>query len=301
MQIDKIVSLEKEVCQEGLKEAGGLDNLLKLLEVDPAFGLNSDQVLQRREQFGKNQFPESPLKSYCELLMEAMEDPTLLVLLAAAAVSMVVGIIEEGPEKGWIEGGAIFIAVALVSNITALNDYQKQKQFAALEATADADKRCSVRRNGQIEQINPIDCVVGDIVVLQAGDDIPTDSLMLDDNTIMSSQAALTGESDDLKKNKNKDFMIYSSCLVTEADDKFNVLCLGIGINSQWGKIKASIGVTHADTPLQEKLNNMTDLIGRIGMFFSGLTFVALIISIWTRDNGEHVVKRGSFMLLFLP
>ena len=263
---------------------------MEILGTSREIGLTSKQVTERREQFGRNEFPESPMKSYLDLLLEQLSDPTLLILLAAAAVSLGIGIYEEQVhhvQNAWIEGAAIFIAVALVSNIGAGNDYSKQLQFAALEKTADQDKRCSVVRDGVVEEINPVDVVVGDIVVLQAGDDVPSDCMIIDHSVIMSSQAALTGEPEDIKKAKGKDFIIYSSCLVTEADDKFSVLSLGVGINSQWGKIKASIEVEHADTPLQEKLNTMTELIGYVGMFFATLTFFAMVINIYARDGGK--------------
>jgi len=88
-------------------------------------------------------------------------------LLAAASVSIGIGIYQEGPEHGWIEGGAIYIAVILVSNISAMNDYTKQLQFAELEKTSAEDERCSVFRNEFIERINPVELVIGDIIVFQ--------------------------------------------------------------------------------------------------------------------------------------
>ena len=118
---------------------------MEILGTSREIGLTSKQVIERREQFGRNEFPESPMKSYLDLLLEQLSDPTLLILLAAAAVSLGIGIYEEQVhhvQNAWIEGAAIFIAVALVSNIGAGNDYSKQLQFAALEKTADQDKWC---------------------------------------------------------------------------------------------------------------------------------------------------------------
>jgi magnesium-transporting ATPase (P-type) len=100
------------------------------------------------------------------MFIDALSDPTLIVLLCAASVSLIIGVIEE-PDHGWIEGGAIFIAVFLVANISAGNDYTKELQFRALENSSQEDERTSVVRNGVIDRINPIDLVVGDIVVLQ--------------------------------------------------------------------------------------------------------------------------------------
>ena len=91
-------SLEREVCAEGLKAIGGVDKLLNLLEVDREIGLTNDKVAQRKSS-SVRMSSESPMKAYYELLLEQLEDPTLLILLAAAGVSLIIGIIEEGAER----------------------------------------------------------------------------------------------------------------------------------------------------------------------------------------------------------
>lgn len=149
-----------------LDALGGVDALMSLLGSNMNTGLTNDQVIASRTKFGNNQFPEAPMEGFFSLLLGAFSDPTLIVLLCAAAVSLIIGVIEE-PDHGWIEGAAIFIAVFLVANITAGNDYSKELQFRALESSSQDDERTSVLRNGLIERINPRDIVVGDIVVLQ--------------------------------------------------------------------------------------------------------------------------------------
>jgi Ca2+-transporting ATPase len=145
---------------------GGVDALVKLIGINLHTGLTHAQVEAMRSNFGTNEFPEAPLDSYLALLFEALTDGTLLILIAAATVSLVIGVITE-PDHGWIEGSAIFIAIFLVSNIAAGNDYTKQLQFRALEHSSAEDERCSVLRSGNIERINPKEIVVGDILILQ--------------------------------------------------------------------------------------------------------------------------------------
>ena len=156
----------KEENKANLASLGGVEGLAKLIGVNVMTGLSENQVVSMREKFGTNQFPESPMDSYFSLLFNALTDSTLLILIAAATVSLIIGLIEE-PDHGWIEGSAIFIAVFLVSNISAFNDYSKQLQFRALEASSQKDERTSVMRDGQIQRINPTDIVVGDILILQ--------------------------------------------------------------------------------------------------------------------------------------
>ena len=144
----------------------GVDVLIRMVGLDVAFGLTPYQIERNREMFGTNAMPASPTTSYFMLLIGALSDTTLLILIAAACVSFAIGYWED-PKIGWIEGAAIFIAVFLVSNISAGNDYSKELQFRALEASSAQDQRASVFRDGQIELINPSELVVGDIFVLQ--------------------------------------------------------------------------------------------------------------------------------------
>ena len=152
--------------KENLDAIGGQQELCKMLGLNITNGLNKQQVTIMREKFGRNEFPESPMDSYLTLLIGALSDSTLLILMAAATVSVIIGALED-PGHGWVEGVAIFIAIALVANISAGNDYSKQLQFMALEASSAEDERCSALREGVIEVINPRDLVVGDILVLQ--------------------------------------------------------------------------------------------------------------------------------------
>ena len=157
---------ELETCKTSLDSLGGVDGLLRAFGVSPDRGLDGDQVPHMRSDFGANIFPASPFASYLELLLGALSDTTLLILLAAAAVSFGIGYWQD-PSSGWIDGAAIFVAVFLVSNIAAANDYSKQLQFLELEKSSEEDQRASVIRAGLIERVRPQDIVVGDILVLQ--------------------------------------------------------------------------------------------------------------------------------------
>ncbi len=287
------VDQAKDSNLEGLISLGGVEGLMQKLGVNLQTGLTSEQVTTMRERFGDNSMPEAPLSTYLELLIDAFGDPVLIILLAAAAVSLGVGIYSEGAHHGWIEGGAIFIAVFAVANISAFNDYTKQLQFKALESSSAEDERCSVLRDGSVLRINPKDLCVGDIVVLQAGDAIPADLIMTSKtHTLLSNESALTGEPDDLKKNKHKDPFLLSSCLITEGEETYN-LVFGIGKNSRWGRIKDSLSSEPVNTPLQDKLEDMTNLIGYVGMVSALATFLAMVIQIWTRHHDPSPQEIG--------
>ena len=159
---------ENKAILDSLRSHGssGVDALVDMVGVDITLGLTPHQIEANRTIFGTNAMPSSPTTSYFMLLIAALSDTTLLILIAAACVSFAIGYWED-PKIGWIEGAAIFIAVFLVSNISAGNDYSKELQFRALEASSAQDQRSSVFRSGRIDLINPAELVVGDIFVLQ--------------------------------------------------------------------------------------------------------------------------------------
>ena len=92
---------------------------------------------------------------------------------------------------------------------------------------------------------------------------IPADAIICDDSTVLANESSLTGEPDDLKKSKDKDCFLLSSCLITEAEE-CRALVIGIGSHSQWGKIKANLVSEAVNTPLQDKLESMTQTVKEI-------------------------------------
>lgn len=283
------IEQSRHVNREHLEAMGGIEMLCKRLGVDITKGLTSDQVYDKYLKFGNNVFPESPMSSFFELFAECFEDVIIIILMVAAIISLSIGMWED-PRTGWIEGTAILIAVLLVAFVTAGNNYSKELQFRALEKSSQADEAVSVLRNGEIERVNPADIVVGDVLVLQAGDSIPADAVIVTPGVVASNESALTGEADDLKKCAEKDCFLLSSCLITEADDKAMAVVIGIGLYSQWGKIKANLVSESVNTPLQDKLEEMAGLIGYIGAGAATGTFIAMVASIWLRHHGENVL-----------
>eukprot|EP01038_Epipyxis_sp_PR26KG_P009748 gene9748-13115_t len=280
-----------------LAAIGEVAGLMRMIGVSPEKGLSKAQVLAMRSKFGDNKFPESPLIGYFELLFEALSDTTLIILMIAAVISLIIGVIKH-PDIGWIEGTAILIAVFLVSNITAANDYSKQLQFRALENASADDERTSVLRDGLIERINPAEIAVGDILILQAGDQIPADCIVITAGVeVKANESSLTGEPDDLKKTKDKDCFLLSACLITEGEE-VHALVTGIGAYSQWGKIKSNLVTESINTPLQDKLEEMTKFVGYIGMVAAFGVFIAKVVQIWTKHNGDDV--QGGFIEAFI-
>ncbi|KAG5190998.1 hypothetical protein JKP88DRAFT_296915 [Tribonema minus] len=276
------------------KQFGGTLKLAAGLGVDLITGLTPDQVISQREKFGNNCFPEPPMKGFLKLFLEAFNDTILMVLIAAAVVSLIIGIVEE-PGHGWIEGTAILIAVLIVAFVTAGNDYSKELQFRALEKSSEESERALVLRHGETLQCHPDELVVGDVVMLKAGDSIPADGIIFEGEGVRSNESGLTGEPDDLDKRPDgKNPFVFSSCLITEVGNSSDakILVTAVGERSEWGKIRATLTSEPTETPLQVKLDAMATMIGYVGVGFAVCTFVVLVIMIWARHGGQDVLQR---------
>lgn len=121
--------------------------------------------------------------SFWELIGNTLEDFTIVVLIISGVTSIGLELAFGDRENGWIEGAAILAAVAVVSLVTALNDYEKEQQFRQLSALS-SDIQVTVVRNGEAQEINTSEAVVGDVMLLNTGDILPADGLLFEGNDI---------------------------------------------------------------------------------------------------------------------
>ncbi|VEL14252.1 unnamed protein product [Protopolystoma xenopodis] len=120
------------------------------------------------------------------------------------------GAAEEEGEYGWIEGLAILGAVIVVVIVTAVNDWQKERQFRGLQDKIESDHRISVIRNGEIAEVLVGDIVVGDICIVKYGDLLPADGVIVQSNDLKVDESSLTGEADHVRKGESADPMLLS-------------------------------------------------------------------------------------------
>lgn len=204
----------------------------------------------------------------------------------------------QDESDGWVESTAIFIAVFLISNITATNDYRKQLQFRSLEdASLKKELASVVRNNGLVQQIHSTDLVVGDILLLQAGDCIPADCVIVEKKILYCNESSLTGESDDLMKSYMSDVatvstagdcFLLSSSLISNGEDTKAVV-IAVGKNSQYGALKSSLdNIEPVLTPLQGKLGSMAQQIAIIGIVVAMACFIGLLVHD-IRTDAEYV------------
>lgn len=159
-----------------LQKLGDHEGLLKALDSKDNYGIDdSKESLQhRKEKFGDNARRVPKTTGICEMVMETFEDKILRILLLAAFVSLLIGVYQEGIQKGWIEGCTIYLAISIIIVVTVSNDYAKEKQFQKLMAARE-NQFCTVIRNGKHEHMSIYGLLVGDIIQINEGDSIPAD------------------------------------------------------------------------------------------------------------------------------
>lgn len=215
-----------------------------------------------------------------ELVCDALEDTTLRILIVAAFVSLIVGMIED-PTDGWLEGVAILVAVVLVVTVTATNDYLKDKQFRKLSAKT-AEVSCTVIRDGKEHEVSIYDIVVGDLMRVKTGMIIPADGLIVKANGLKIDESSKTGESDLVKKepftaeNEKCNPFMLSGSKVDEGNGSM-IVC-AVGKYSSSGETEAMLQEASDETPLQKKLEIIADSIGKIGFYVALATFTILIL-----------------------
>lgn len=260
-----------------VEELGGVKAIADSLRSDDQSGLSAeelDKINDRSDFFGKNILPKPPSKTFMKLVMEALEDPTLIMLCISAAVSLVLGLIEN-PATGWIEGTAILIAVVIVVLVGSINDYQKERQFRKLNDKKQ-DRDVSVIRCGEERTINVAMLQVGDLLQIATGDIMPVDAIFVSGANIKCDESGATGESDEMPKDTVHDPIFISGAKVLEGNGKAIVIC--VGENSFNGRLMMSLQVESEDTPLQQKLDILAEQIGKLGLYSAVFTVIVLVI-----------------------
>ncbi|TTJ85389.1 Plasma membrane calcium-transporting ATPase 2 [Bagarius yarrelli] len=221
-----------EAVQKLQESYGDIEGLCHRLKTSPTDGLRDvpADLERRRLVFGQNFIPPKKPKTFLQLVWEALQDVTLIILEIAAiislglsfyrppdgdseaCVSVVGGVEDEGEaEAGWIEGAAILLSVLCVVLVTAFNDWSKEKQFRGLQSRIEQEQRFSVVRNGVVVQIPVAEMVAGDVAQVKYGDLLPADGVLIQGNDLKIDESSLTGESDHVRKAVDRDPMLLSA------------------------------------------------------------------------------------------
>ena len=244
-------------------------------------GLTDQEVLQSREKYGANLLTPPKRPSLLKLYLEKFEDPVVRVLLIAAVFSLIISVIENE----YAETIGIIAAILLATGIGFYFEYDANKKFDLLNAVNE-ETLVKVIRNGRIQEIPRKDVVVGDIVVLETGEEIPADGELIEAISLQVNESNLTGEPVINKTIIEADFdeeATYASNLVmrgtTVVDGHGSMKVLRVGDATEIGKVaRQSTEQTTEPTPLNIQLTKLANLIGKIGFTVAGLAFLIFFI-----------------------
>ncbi|XP_048403339.1 plasma membrane calcium-transporting ATPase 2 isoform X12 [Stegostoma tigrinum] len=267
-----------EAVQKIQDTYGDMNGFCRRLKTSLTEGLagNPADLENRRQIFGRNFIPPKKPKTFLQLIWEALQDVTLIILELAAIISLGLsfyqppgersemcgsaagGVEDEGEsEAGWIEGAAILLSVICVVFVTAFNDWSKEKQFRGLQSRIEQEQKFAVVRGGQVIQIPVSEIVTGDIAQVKYGDLLPADGILIQGNDLKIDESSLTGESDHVRKSADKDPMLLSGTHVMEGSGK--MLVTAVGVNSQTGIIFTLLGAGGEEEEKKEKKGKMQD------------------------------------------
>lgn len=251
-------------------------------------GLNDAQVRESRATHGENTLSRRRGKSFWRQFLSNLNDPIIRILICALAVNLILMF----RHSDWVETAGIAVAVFLATFISTLSERSSEQAFARL-SEQNADAMCRVRRNGTLVQLPMSELVVGDVVLLSAGDLIPADGLLLR-GRLMADQSAMTGESREVVKlpstNSGMDpsspSSLFRGCTVTAGGGEFGVTAVGDA--SFLGEISREVQMEQRDSPLKLRLAKLAKQISLLGYFAAGLVALAYLVHVFFLDSGMN-------------
>ena len=247
-------------------------------------GLNDEEVITNRKKYGTNELTKIKQKTFLKVLIESLGDPIIKILLIALGIKLMFIF----SKYDWYETIGIAIAVMLASLISTISEYGSEAAFKKLQEESSKTK-VKVFRNNLLQEIIINDIVKNDIVKLATGDAIPADGILISGN-LTCNESSLTGESKDIKKNKEEN-KLYRGTVVTNGFGK--MLVEKVGNDTEYGKISLEIQENEPTSPLKKRLYGLAKIIskiGYIGALIVSLTYLFNKIVIENNFNLELII-----------
>jgi Ca2+-transporting ATPase len=241
----------------------------KLTSLSGPNGLASDRVESLRQQYGANVITPPAREQLWKQYLEKFDDPIIRILLIAVGISAVVAIIKG---TSLLDTIGIIAAVFLSTGIAFFNEYRSSREFEVLNAHRD-EMAVRVIRDGHPQHVQAREIVVGDLILLEAGDAVPADAYVSSSDELTIDESAFTGESEPVKKDPRD--RVLKGTYATAG--KGRAIASAVGDRAEMGVIAASLGIDHATpTPLEEKLGDLAGIISRFGYAMAVLICVSL-------------------------
>lgn len=249
------------------------------------FGLSTTQAQEALSKYGNNALSQPPRATFVDKLLENFQDPIIRILILALLINVVFVYMGHGD---WIETAGIFLAIILATFVSTWSEYSNENAFQKLQEEASRI-RCKVWRDGEPVELHIDDIVVGDAIILEAGDKIPADGILLAGDVKLD-QAALNGESEEAHKlvapldfawgTGNVDFLdehkLFRGSVVVEGSGVMQAVHIGDG--SVYGQLTQELKDDERDSPLKLKLKGLAEQISRFGYAGGFLIAIAVML-----------------------
>lgn len=260
---------------------------------DDLKGLTAEQVKESRLKYGSNILTPPEKTSLWKQFLEKFEDPIIRILLLAWVLSMIISSVHcWGPEQegfaAFLEPLGIFFAIMLASTIGFFFEVKAARAFEVLNAVND-DIMVTVIRDGKVQEVSRKDIVVGDVVMLNTGDEAPADGVLLESHSLQINESTLTGEPVISKTTVEADFdneATYPSNKVlrsTTVVDGHGIMCVElVGDATEYGKVNQGALIdNNLETPLQLQLKRLAGVISKMGYTVAAITFLMLTAKVF--------------------
>ena len=251
-------------------------------------GLNKEEVINNRKKYGTNEINIQKRKKFLGLLLESLGDPIIKILLIALAVKTVFLF----KDFDFYETIGIFIAILLATFISTISEYGSEKAFIKLQEEASKIKS-RVRRDGKIQEIDTSEVVVGDIVILETGDKIPADGILLK-GSLSVDESILNGESKESKKESyqkgrvKNNYQLYRGTTIYSGLGEMEVS--KVGVDTLYGKLALELGEKEPISPLKSRLTDLAKIISNLGYIGAILVTIAYLYSKIVMENNYDLV-----------
>ncbi len=246
-------------------------------------GLTKKEVLESRKKYGTNQITTKNNTSFFKLFLETLGDPIIKILLIALAVKTIFLF----SHFDWFETIGIVVAILLASFISTISEYGSEEAFKQLQEESSKIK-CKVRREGKIMEVVIDEVVTSDIVLLQTGDKVPADGIIIH-GSLMVDESSLNGEAKEVYKSKDKNANIYRGCIITFGDAFMEVK--KVGDATFYGRMAQELQEKTPDSPLKIRLRGLAGIISKIGYFGAFLVSISYLFSEIFVQNGFEGAK----------
>ncbi len=242
-------------------------------------GLTEKEVAINRKKYGNNEISKVERESFIKLLLSTLGDPIIKILLIALAIKTLFLF----QDFDWYETIGIVIAIFLASFISSISEYGSSKAFEKLSEEA-AKTRVKVKRNNKFQEIPIGEVVVGDIINLEAGDEVPADGYLLNGN-IMINESNLNGEMQEIAKGVNS--LVYRSTVIYSGQAIMEVT--KVGDDTLYGKLAKEVHEKTPDSPLKIRLTKLAKQISKLGYIGAGLVTLSYLFSVFIIDNNFNI------------